>query len=228
MAEDYITDRDQEEALLNWWRENWRWILGGIALGLALLFGWRYWQTYHEKRAHQAAEQYAEFQSAINGGDDDKAMQLLNGMTSEFSSTPYAQQARLLLAKSQVEKGKFEDAAPLLRTVMDSAKDGELAQIARLRLARVLLQQGKHEETLKLLNTQKAGEFAAQEREIRGDANLAKGDLEAARAEYAAALADATAQIDRNLVELKLQEAGGDATPEPEPELEPEATPAGE
>ena len=27
MVEDYLTDREQEEALRNWWRENWRWIL---------------------------------------------------------------------------------------------------------------------------------------------------------------------------------------------------------
>ena len=39
MVEDYLTDRDQEEALRNWWRENWRWILGGVVLGLALLGG---------------------------------------------------------------------------------------------------------------------------------------------------------------------------------------------
>ena len=36
MVEEYLTDRDQEEALRNWWKENWRWIFGGIVLGLAL------------------------------------------------------------------------------------------------------------------------------------------------------------------------------------------------
>jgi predicted negative regulator of RcsB-dependent stress response len=40
MVEDYLSDREQEEALRAWWRDNWRWILGGIALGVALLFGW--------------------------------------------------------------------------------------------------------------------------------------------------------------------------------------------
>ena len=46
MVEDYLTDRDQEEALRNWWRENWKWILAGVALGLGLLAGYQYWQTY--------------------------------------------------------------------------------------------------------------------------------------------------------------------------------------
>ena len=35
MVEDYLTDRDQEEALRNWWRENWKRILAGVALGRA-------------------------------------------------------------------------------------------------------------------------------------------------------------------------------------------------
>lgn len=217
MAEEYLSDREQEEALRNWWRENWRWIFGGVALGLALLFGWKYFQTYREERAFSAAALYAQVEVAVNGNDADKAAQVLNSLTTDFDSSAYAQEARLLVAKSHVNQGKFDAAAPLLQAVMDKSKDEEMAQIARLRLARVLLQQGKHDEALKLLDTQTAGEFAAQQREIRGDAHVAKGDMEAARAEYAAALAGGDAQIDRPLVELKLQEVGGVA---------PSATPA--
>ena len=39
-----LTDNEQEEQLRRWWSENWLWIVGGIALGLALLWGWQYWQ----------------------------------------------------------------------------------------------------------------------------------------------------------------------------------------
>jgi predicted negative regulator of RcsB-dependent stress response len=49
MVEDYLTDRDQEEALRNWWQENWKWILAGIALGLGLLAAYQYWQTYRDR-----------------------------------------------------------------------------------------------------------------------------------------------------------------------------------
>lgn len=209
MVEDYISDREQEEALRRWWSENWRWILGGVVLGLALLGGWRYYQSHREQQAHKAAELYTDIETALKTDDVDKAGQLLGGLTSDFDKSAYAQEARLLLAKSHVDHGKFDDAVPLLRAVIDKSKDEEMAQIARLRLARVLLQQGKHDESLKLLETQKAGAFSAPEREIRGDAQFAKGDMEAARAEYAAALAGDDAQIDRALVELKLQEVGG-------------------
>ncbi len=86
-------------------------------------------------------------------------------------------------------------------------------QIAQLRLARLLIQQGKPDDAFKALESLTSGGFAAQAREIRGDALFAKGDAEGARAEYAAALASVDAQIDRTLIELKLQDVGGVAPP---------------
>lgn len=209
MVEDYVTDRDQEEALRNWWKENYRWIIGGVALGFALLFGWNYWQSYREQQAAEAAKMYADIDAALKERNIEKAGKLLGGMSKDFDSSAYAQEARLLLAKADVEAGKYDDAAKLLREVSDRSKDKELAQIAQLRLARVLVQQAKYDEAVKLLQPHTEGSYGAQAREIRGDAFYAKGDKEGARAEYASALTGADAEIDRSLLELKLQEVGG-------------------
>jgi predicted negative regulator of RcsB-dependent stress response len=215
MVEDYLSDREQEEALRTWWSENWRWIIGGVALGLALLGAWQYWGTYRARTADHAARLYEEFRVALVKPDVEQAGRLLQDLASEHEASAYTQQGRLLLAKAQVDAGKVDAALPLLQTVIDKSKDKELAQVARLRSARLLIQQGKHDEALKLLDAEKAGAFAAQVREVRGDALLAKGDNEGARAEYAAALAAqkdalADARIDRSMLELKLQEVGGE------------------
>jgi predicted negative regulator of RcsB-dependent stress response len=221
MVEDYLTDRDQEEALRNWWRENWKWILAGIALGLGLLAGYQYWQTYRAERADAAAKVYADMQKALTANDLDQAGKLLNDLAAEHAKSAYTQHGRLLLAKRAADAGKFDEAMKHLRAVVDASSDEELGQIARLRLARLLIQTGKHDEALQLLNVEKAGAFAAQLREIRGDALLAKGDAQGARAEYAAALApDAQGQVDRPTVELKLRDVGGEvpaATAKPAP-----------
>jgi predicted negative regulator of RcsB-dependent stress response len=211
MVEDYLSDREQEEALRTWWRENWRWILGGIVLGIALLFGWFRWQEYRAGRGVAAAKQYDEVKAAVDARDADKATKLLGALASEFDKSPYAQEARLLVAKMHVEATKYDAALPLLREVADKSADKELANVAKLRAARVLIQQGKHDEAIASLKVDELGAFAASAHEIRGDANLAKGDQNAARAEYAAALAADDAQIDRNMLELKLQEVGGSA-----------------
>lgn len=220
MVDDYLSDREQEEALRHWWRENWKWIIGGVVLGLALLGGWRYWQSYQVQRAQVAHRQYEEFQQALAQSDPAQAEQLLQQLAGEHDASPYTQHARLLLAKAHVEDGKLDEAIALLRAVIAQSKDAELVQVARLRAARVLIQQGKHDDALQLLKVASAGAFAAQLREIRGDALYAKGDEQGARAEYAAALAAAAGasgqgQIDRRLLELKMQQVGGGEQREP-------------
>jgi predicted negative regulator of RcsB-dependent stress response len=216
MVEDYLTDRDQEEALRNWWRENWKWILAGIALGLGLLAGYQYWQSFRAQQATAAAKVYADMQKALAGNDLDQAGKLLNDLVGDHAKSGYTQQGHLLLAKRDADAGKFDDAIKHLRAVVDTSSDEELGQVARLRLARLLIQTGKHDEALQLLDVAKAGAFSAQVREIRGDALVAKGDAQGARAEYAAALApDAQGQVDRPTVELKLRDVGGEVPPKP-------------
>jgi predicted negative regulator of RcsB-dependent stress response len=215
MVDEYLTDRDQEEALRNWWKENWRWILGGIVLGLALLGGWQYMKVRDARQADSAAKLYADFRGALERNELDAATRSLGSLSADHAKSPYTQQGRLLLAKKHVEANKLDEALPLLQSVADQSKDEELAWIARTRVARLLIQQGKHDDALKLLDVEKAGAFVAQVREIRGDAQVAKGNPTAARAEYAAALADnidgkADRMIDRTVLEMKLQDVGGD------------------
>jgi predicted negative regulator of RcsB-dependent stress response len=140
----------------------------------------------------------------------------LTDLASDHPKSGYTQQGHLLLAKRAADAGKFEDAIKHLRDVADTSGDEELAQVARLRLARLLIQTGKHDEALQALNVEKAGAFSAQVHEIRGDALVAKGDAQGARAEYAAALEpDAKGQIDRPTVELKLRDVGGEVPAAP-------------
>ena len=224
MVEDYLSDREQEEALRNWWRDNWRWIIGGIALGVALLFGWFQWQDHRAARGQNAAQQFAEVTAAVAARDADKAAKELGEITAEHDSGPYAQEARLMVAKLHVDAAKYDEALALLRTVAEKSEDPELANVAKLRAARVLIQQGKHDEAIAALKVDELGAFAGNAHEIRGDAYVAKNDQTAARAEYAAALAATDAQIDRGLLELKLAEAGGSA-PAPAATATPEGQP---
>jgi len=217
MADEYLTDRDQEEALRNWWRENWSWIIGGIVLGLALLAGWQYLKVRSAAQADAAAKLYTDVRGALDRNELDAASVALGALAADHKKSPYTQQSRLLLAKKHVDAGKIDEALPLLQAVVDETADEELAWIARLRVARLLIQQGQHDEAIKLLEVSKAGAFSAQVREVRGDAQVAKGDTDAARAEYAAALADnidgkADRSVDRSMLEMKLQDVGGDKT----------------
>jgi predicted negative regulator of RcsB-dependent stress response len=212
MVDEYLTDDEQAEALKSWWRENWAWVLSGIVLGICLLSGWGYYQRYTAQKSEAASTALDEFATA-QVVDKAKAETLFKELTDKYASTPYATQAQLLHAQQAVEANDLPRAEAALRIVMADSKDPELAQIARTRLARVLIEQGKSDDALALLDVAKAGAFAAQVHEIRGDALYAKQDLAGARAEYESALAafKADGQADVSLLEYKLQDLGGAA-----------------
>jgi len=220
-----LTDNEREEQLRQWWSENWLWILGGIALGLAMLWGWQYWQRM---KADQAQHELAGYQSVLTSlGQDkfDQAVVEAKTLRDAQPGSPYADQSDLVLARAAVEKRDFEAAAQHLRTVMDGSKDPELRAVARARLARVMVEQAKYDDAVALLDPAGAGSYAALYHELRGDAYAGKGDSAAARREYDEALAAPVEDtgLDRDYIELKLEAlppaaaVAGAATADPAP-----------
>ena len=212
-----LTDNEREEQLRRWWSENWLWIVGGIALGLALLWGWQYWQGSKARVAQHDAAAYTAVLEALGQNKFDDAVQKAKALRAESPASPYADQSDLALARAAIENRKLDEAAPRLKAVADGSKDQELRTIALTRLARVQIEQGKFDDSVALLDTAKAGSFLALFHEIRGDAFAAKGDATAARREYDSALSAAKddVQIDRAYVELKRDALPAVASPAP-------------
>jgi predicted negative regulator of RcsB-dependent stress response len=208
MVEDYLSDREQEEALRNWWRDNWSWVVGGIVIGLALLGGYQYWQQRQRTQAENAAQTYSELAAALAARNKDTAATALKKLDLEHSGSPYTDQGHLLMAKDKVGGGQFEQALAELAPVIERSKDPALKQLARVRAAQLHLQLGHPDDALKFLDPAQAAGFAQQVNELRGDALLAKGDRAGARAAYQAALGEATpnAMQESQLLRLKLEE----------------------
>jgi len=210
MADEFLSDHEQEERLRRWWSDSWPWVVAGIALGLAALLGYQFWRDSGRKHTEQAAITFREFRTALSMGDRTKADVFVQTLGKEFSDSPYLEQAHLLLAQADVNSGKFEQAVGELKSVLEHSDDAELKLVATLRLARVQTQLGHYDEALSLLEPSKAGAFAGQFHEVRGDALYAKGDLSGARQSYKAAL-DAIATAgggDTSMLRFKLQDLG--------------------
>jgi predicted negative regulator of RcsB-dependent stress response len=209
MAEDYLTDDEQLEHVKRVVAENWVWVAGGIALGAALIFGYRYYESYRNERALGAAARFEELASAVAGSDQGKLRQVADGLIEKYPTSPYADQAQLVLARLSVDNGKPADAVAPLTQVMSNSKDAELRHIARLRLARVLTSEGKPDEAIKTLAEDTWGAFASQAHEVRGDAFYAKHDVQGAVKEYQAALgAGDASSVDSGLLQLKIADLG--------------------
>lgn len=203
MAIDELLDEhEQSERVRGWLRSNGAGILGGILLGLAAIGGWQWWQKQQHQQRAQAGERYQAVLKAIEGSDPAKA----KSQASSLEGT-YGTLAALALAKSQANAGQRDAAIATLRAARSG--QGGLDPVLEQRLARLLVDAGKPQDALALLATA----TGAGALETRGDAELAAGKRDAARASYRKALAAAAVgSPQRRLLELKLSEVGGSPT----------------
>jgi predicted negative regulator of RcsB-dependent stress response len=214
MAEEYLTDDEQWEAIKRGIAENGLWVVAGVVLGVALLLGWRYYQSHQDRVAMQAAGAFSAMTTALEINDASKSRQLAAGLIKDFPGSPYADQAQLTLARLDIDEGKPATAEGPLKEVMTSSKDNELKHIARLRLARLLIDQGKPDDAISTLAADTPGAFASRYHEVRGDAYAAKQDVKDAVTEYKAALDGSDlGNSDIALLELKLADLGTPPTP---------------
>jgi predicted negative regulator of RcsB-dependent stress response len=214
MAEDYLTDDEQLEHVKHVIAENWRWVVGGVVLGTALVFGYRYYDSNLNSRALRAAAQFGDMAAALEHNDRNKARQAADGIIKDYPTSPYADQAQLVIARLYVDDGQLASAVAPLTQVMNVSKDTELRHIARLRLARVMIDQGKSDDALNTLAADTPGTFAARTHEVKGDAFYAKKDFKSALTEYKAALEGGDARsVDSALLQLKIADLGVPAAP---------------
>lgn len=206
-----LSEIEQWELAKQKMRELWIYVVGGVALGLAGLAGWNWWQDRRETQAETASARYEELLDAFTRNDPTRGLTLLEELKSDYAWTPYPALGSLVAARVQVDANELDKAAASLRFVMENSHDDEVKTIARLRLSRVLSAQGKHDDALALLDAPGAGEFAPRVADIRGDILLAKGDREGALREYLAArtasAGDGTLDVD--LLDLKIRDLGG-------------------
>jgi predicted negative regulator of RcsB-dependent stress response len=141
----------------------------------------------------------------------DAAVSNYEVLKNEFPKSAYTSMAAMMMAKARLKSGQADLAALDLEYAMDHAQPAPVKVIARERLARVRLSQGDADTALKLLDGAASDVgFEAQFAEIRGDAYLAKGEVEMAALSYQAALDALEEGVgNRELLKIKLQELAG-------------------
>ena len=217
--DEYLSEKEQWEAVKTWFRENGLWIVAGVAVGAAGIGGWQWWNAHVDKVNGEASGKYQQLITSIGRNDESAALVTLGEMERDYASTPYVDQAKLAFARVYVESNRLDKAADALQWVSQHSKDKQLALVARLRLARVQIAEQKPDDALATLNGIDPGAFAAQFHEVRGDALLAKGDKGGALSEYRVARTMDTgagaAPGGGSFLDLKISDLVADAGPAP-------------
>jgi len=185
----YETEEEQVEAIKKWWKENGISVFTGILLGVALLGGWRWWQTHTDQQAQLASGIYEQVLFSLENKQAKQARDLAGQLLSDYSGSPYAVLAVLNLARQDLDDGDIDSSHARLQWVIDQNGDlSELTHIARLRKARLFLSQQKLSEAKTLIEGISTSKFKGAYAELRGDIALAQGQIDAARTAYIEAL----------------------------------------
>lgn len=204
---DYLTDEEQAERLKRWWDRYGTSLIAGLALAVAGVVGWRYYQDFATERAMAAATAYAAYVDARVAGDAAAdAAAVLDG---DHAGGTYHVLSLLYRAADQATEEDWEEALAFLERAIDLAAAGPIRDIARYRAAKVLFQLDRLADGGAMLARISSPGLEAQVAELSGDLALAQGELEAAREAYRTGVAAAQGQSGRQLpglalIELKL------------------------
>jgi predicted negative regulator of RcsB-dependent stress response len=206
-----LEEQEQLDEIKHFWKQYGNaitWVLIAVLGAYAAWNGYQYWQR---SQAAQAAAMFDEIEKVSRDGDADKLARAFTEMKDRFASTTYAQQAGLLVAKTQYDAGKLDEAKATLTWVAEKSADAGYASVGRLRLAGVLMDAKAYDEALKVLDTGIAEEFAALQSDRRGDIYLAQGKKPEAKEQFLKAFKAFDERTDyRRLVVVKLNSLGVD------------------
>jgi predicted negative regulator of RcsB-dependent stress response len=186
-VEAYTPD-DQVARLKAWWNQYGTSLIVGVAIGVLVLGGLKYWQQHRIQRAESASPLYQTLLSDMASGRNDQAAAAATKLMQEYDGTPYAGKAALLLARLRFDAGDLAGARQHLEWAMNKASETAVQHSARLRLGRMLLDQKDLDGALALTSIKDRAGFESEYEELRGDALSAKGDRKGAYQAYQAAL----------------------------------------
>ena len=204
-----LQEQEQVDALKAFWQQYGNLITWALVAALLVYSGITGWQWWQREQSAKAGAMFDELDRAANAGDVDKTARVFADIKERYPRTAYAQQAGVLAAKLQFDKGKADDARASLSWVIEHAVEDEYGALARLRLAALMLDAKQYDDALKQLDAVPDGPFAALAADRRGDVLLAQGKKPEARAAYERAYKLMDAKVEyRQLVDAKLTALG--------------------
>jgi predicted negative regulator of RcsB-dependent stress response len=202
-------EEEQVEAIKKWWKENGIAVVFGVAIGFAILFGWRAWQNYTRGQAELASNYYEQVVNLLNTGDATKANEIAQTLLNEQPNSTYATLVSLFQAQQNIKDKQLETAKVRLQWVIENAKTSQIVEIAKLRKTRLLIDEKNYTDALTIIENNKNTTFNSIFADLKGDIYLAQNDLGKAKEAYKLALANNNLSNEhRNIIQMKFDDLG--------------------
>jgi predicted negative regulator of RcsB-dependent stress response len=214
-----LEEQEQLDQIKHFWKQYGNLITWVLIVVLGAFASWNFYQYWQKNQSSQAAAMYDEVERTVKLAEPAKVDRVFADMKEKFSSTSYAQQAGLLVAKHYYSLGQIDPAKAALTWVAEQTSEPGFQAVARLRLASLWMESKNFDEALKPLNADFPTSYHAMVADRKGDLLQLQGKKAEAIAEYEKAYKLFDEKIEfRRLVEVKLNALGVDtqlaSTPE--------------
>ncbi|MCP4325089.1 MAG: tetratricopeptide repeat protein [Alteromonadales bacterium] len=196
IIEGYETEEQQVDAIKQWWKDNGNTLVIGAVVGLAGLWGWRFYNDSVVEGQEKASQAYNDMLAQFEAQGPEADLNKVQSFISENSSSNYAVLASLLLAKEAVVKKDYALAKTQLVQLQGQNKYAPLNPLINLRLARVELELSQFSEALATLALITEEGFLSKAEQVKGTIFLKQGDLNNARIAFKAAIDASKGRID--------------------------------
>ncbi|MHB1092250.1 tetratricopeptide repeat protein [Thiobacillus sp.] len=211
MATYDLDEQERMDELKAWWKRWGSLVLVGLAVAVAAVAGWRYWQNHTVTQSLEAATVYEKLTQSLMTNDAKGAREAGAMLIEHYKGTAYAPRAALLLAKLNVTSKDLKSAQNQLEWAVANSKEPAVKDLARVHLAGVQLDQKQYDAALKTLAGSHSDAFAFRFEDMRGDVLMAQDKKGEARVAYQAAFGKMEKDNPyRSIIELKLDALGGE------------------
>lgn len=197
IIEGYETEEQQVDAIKQWWKDNGSTLVLGAVIGLAGLWGWRFYNESVLEGQEKASQAYSDMLVKFEAqGTDDTSVDNVKSFVAEHGDSNYAVLASLLLAKEAVANKDFTLAKSQLVQLQTQNEYAPLEPLINLRLARVEVELGQYPEALSTLALVTEAGFMAKAEQVKGAIYLQQGDVDNARVAFQSAIDASKERVD--------------------------------
>lgn len=203
------SEDEQVEKLKAWWKSYGNALIVGVVIGLAILYGGRYWTQLQREKAAQASSLFDQLTYYVEKKDKKNVDAIGAKLVDDYARTPYAGLAALLIARQNLDANDKARAKAQLAWAMENAREENVRHVAMLRLARVQLDEKNIKGAEELVKAGAPAGFEMEYYELLGDIEKQKNNRPAARQAYEKALAHAAdARNYADVIRMKIDELG--------------------
>ena len=199
----YSSENEQREALGRFLADNGKALVIGVVIGIAALVGWRYWHNHQNDAMMASSASWQQVNTALTNDASQQGVDAAQKFA-DMNDNNYGALTHMDLARYYVNKGNFAAAEQQLAKALTQTKEDNLQALINIRLARVQLQAKNVDGALKTLGNITHEGWSALVEDVRGDAQVIKGNNQAARDAYEKALKANPPQALQALLRMKL------------------------